>query len=269
MDAVITREETRATPQWKSLSAIDRRIVGLLVEKAKTTTDQYPLTIAAIKAGANQKSNRAPIMQLDADEITDALDRLRGLGAVTEIQGGGRVPRYRHHMYEWLGVSKVELAVMAELLLRGAQTIGELRGRAARMEPIADLTSLGPHLASLRAKGLLMNLTREGRGCVVTHALYLPDELDRLRTKYASSQATVMPASSRSFETSQNPHVTEASSSDVPAGGSLDLRPDDLLAQIGQLRDELNAVRAEVTWLKQQWEARAAAENCEADRGTA
>ena len=70
------------------------------------------------------------------------------------IQGSGRVDKYRHLAYDWLGVDKVELAVMAELLLRGAQTVGELRGRAARMEPIKDLAELRPVLDALQAKGL-------------------------------------------------------------------------------------------------------------------
>ncbi len=101
----------------------------------------------------NQKNNRYPLMELEIEDIEESLERLRGLGAVTEVQGGGRTARFRHHMYDWLGTEKVELAVMAELLLRGAQTEGELRGRAARMEPISDLAALRPVLDSLRARG--------------------------------------------------------------------------------------------------------------------
>jgi hypothetical protein len=98
-----------------------------------------------------------------------------------EIQGSGRVAKYRHLLYEWLGVDKVELAVMAELLLRGAQTEGELRGRASRMEPIADLNVLRGILDSLRAKHLVLDLTPAGRGQIISHALYEPEELERLR----------------------------------------------------------------------------------------
>ena len=72
---------------------------------------------------------------------------MRHLGASLEIQSGGRVAKYKHCLYEWLGVDKVELAVFAELLLRGEQTVGELRGRASRMEPVADLNALPPSSA--------------------------------------------------------------------------------------------------------------------------
>ncbi len=169
---------------WKPLSAIDRRVAGVLVEKAKTTPDQYPLTVNSIVNGANQKSNRHPQMELDADDVAESLDRLRSLGAVTEVQGNGRTLKYRHMMYEWLGIEKVELSVMAELLLRGAQTEGELRGRAARMDPIADLAALRPILESLSAKGLIVSLTPEGRGHVLTHALYQPQEMEKLRREF-------------------------------------------------------------------------------------
>ena len=141
-----------AAPRWQPISKIDRRVLGVLVEKAKTTPDAYPMSINAITSAANQKNNRYPVMNLEVDDVQESLDRLRQLGAVGEVQGGGRVPRFRHYMYEWLGVDKVELAVMAELLLRGQQTEGELRGRAARMEPIADLSALRPILAALKSQ---------------------------------------------------------------------------------------------------------------------
>ena len=161
-------------PRWRPLSAVDRRVVGVLVEKAKTTPDAYPMSVNSLKSGCNQKNNRFPLMELEVEDIEESLVRLRAAGAVTEVQGGGRVARFRHHMYDWLGVDKVELAVMTELLLRGAQTEGELRGRAARMEPIADVAALRPVIASLKQKGLVLSLTGEGRGHMLTHALYEP-----------------------------------------------------------------------------------------------
>jgi len=176
-------------PAWQPLSAKERRIVGVLVEKAKTTPDSYPLTINALRNGCNQKSNRFPQMQLEDEDIEDALERLRHLGAVTEISGDSRVAKFRHRLYEWLVVDKVEMAVMAELLLRGAQTIGELRGRAARMEPIDSLAQLQPILTGLYERGLITFLTPRGRGCVVTHCLYQPQELDKLRREYGTAEA--------------------------------------------------------------------------------
>jgi uncharacterized protein YceH (UPF0502 family) len=177
-----------ATPparRWQPIGAIDRRVLGVLAEKAKTTPDIYPMSLNAICTGSNQKSNRSPLMQLEPEAVEESLDRLRELGAVGLVEGYGRVQKYRHYLYEWLGVDKIEIAVMTELLLRGDQTVGELRGRASRMEPIADLAALRPVLDSLKAKGLIVSLTAEGRGHVVAHALYKPREMETLQAKYA------------------------------------------------------------------------------------
>jgi uncharacterized protein len=159
-------------------------VAGVLVEKAKTTPAAYPMTLNAVTTGCNQKSNRFPTMELEPDHVEEALERLREHGAAGLIQGVGRVEKFRHYLYDWLGVDKVELAVMAELLLRGAQTVGELRARASRMEPIRDLAALQPVLDSLKAKGLVVSLTPEGRGHVVTHALYPPREMEKLRAEH-------------------------------------------------------------------------------------
>ncbi len=179
-----------APPRWQPLGPIDRRVAGVLAEKAKTTPAGYPMSLNAIRSACNQKSNRSPLMNLPSDDIEESLERLRNLGAVGMIEGYGRVVKYRHYLYEWLGVDKVELAVMAELLLRGTQTEGELRGRAARMEPIADLSALRPVLASLKSKGLVIPLTPEGRGHVLTHAIYQPRELENLKAQHGQSAAT-------------------------------------------------------------------------------
>ena len=93
-----------AERQWKPIDRNERRILGVLVEKAKTTPENYPLSLASLVAGSNQKSNHAPQMQLDEDDVTLALDKLRALGAVREVQGSGRVSKFRHAAYEWLGV---------------------------------------------------------------------------------------------------------------------------------------------------------------------
>src|SRR5262245_10903865 len=180
--------EPSSTPRWRPLASVERRVLGVLIEKAKTTPDNYPLSLNALRTGCNQKSNRAPMMQLEEDQVAEALESLRAAGAVAEIQGGARVDKYRHLAYEWLGVDKVELAVMAELLLRGSQTVGELRGRAARMEPIKDLAQLQPIVDSLLTKRLLIRLTPPGRGCVVTHTLYLDQEMDKVRREASAMQ---------------------------------------------------------------------------------
>lgn len=225
-----------AKPRWQPISAIDRRVLGVLVEKAKTTPEAYPMTLNAITTGSNQKNNRAPVMQLEPDQVAESLERLRELGAVGLIEGQGRVAKYRHYLYEWLGVDKVELAVMAELLLRGDQTEGELRGRASRMEPIRDLPALRPILDSLRSKGLLISLTPEGRGHAVTHALYRPLELDRLKAEYAGR--VVPPADDA------EPAAPQARPAG-PAGDELRGEIAGLRQELGELRSQLEALADE------------------------
>lgn len=194
-------------PLWKPLDRIERRVVGVLVEKAKTTPDAYPLTLNSIRTAANQKSNRSPKMDLDEDDILLALDNLRDVGAVTEVQSAGRVAKYRHKMYEWLGVDKYELAVVTELLLRGQQTLGELRGRAARMESIADISALRPIVQSLMQKGLMVAITPEGRGQIVDHGMYPENEKPAAIEQSAIS--TAEPIESAAQEPAANPSEIE------------------------------------------------------------
>jgi uncharacterized protein YceH (UPF0502 family) len=177
-------ESTGAERKWTQLNRLQRRVLGVLVEKSKTTPETYPMTLNSLTNGCNQKNNRSPLMNLTQDEVLKTLDTLRGLGVVTEVHGDGRVPKYKHQMYDWMGIDRPESAVMTELLLRGQQTLGELRARAARMEPaIEELTQLKPIIDALIAKGLMMELTPPGRGQVVSHALYQPEELAKVRAQ--------------------------------------------------------------------------------------
>jgi len=235
----------------------------VLVEKAKTTPNAYPMSVSAICTAANQKSNRFPVMQVQAEDVEQSLERLRGLGAVGMIEGYGRVVKYRHYLYDWLGVDKVELAVMAELLLRGPQTEGELRGRAARMEPIADLSALRPILASLKTKGLVLPLTPEGRGHVVSHALYPPRELEALRGEFARRGAAVLapgdedhpPPAALPKPLAREPGATAGAARAAPTGmgGPAPAEGFDVL------RRQLEQLRAEVAQLRSDLEDLAAA----------
>lgn len=193
-------------PAWKPLNSRQRRVLGVLVEKAKTTPDVYPMTVNAIVAGCNQKSNRDPISNYDSDEVEQILQELRSLNAVTEIQGQGRALKYRHHFYEWLGIDKPESAVMCELLLRGAQTLGDLRARAARMEPIPDMNSLKPIVDLLMSKNLMIELTPGGRGQIVSHNLYKERELVELKAEFAGRPAPPPDASAEPMTSAHAPH---------------------------------------------------------------
>ncbi|MBP90427.1 MAG: hypothetical protein CMJ64_27600 [Planctomycetaceae bacterium] len=221
-------------PKWRALDRLQRRAAGVLVEKAKTTPENYPLSLNAITSGCNQKSNRSPQMNVAAEDVEVALDELREMGVVIEIQGGSRVAKYKHLLYDWLGVDKVEMAVMAELLLRGEQTVGELRGRAGRMEPIADLAVLHPVLDSLIQKKLVVSVTPAGRGQIVTHNLYEPQELAKVKERAGS----VGGGDERSADSPPAPRAA----SPVPSSAvSKD--------QFDELRSEVEELHAEVTRL--------------------
>jgi uncharacterized protein YceH (UPF0502 family) len=144
------------------LDPLEARVVGVLIEKELTTPEQYPLTLNALVAGANQKSNRAPEMSLSEGELRLVLDGLRpkGLVGVTN-PSGGRVERYHHSAREVWGVGEAALALLAELLLRGPQTVGELRGRAARMAPIESIDAAGRELEALAVRGLVKRVDPE------------------------------------------------------------------------------------------------------------
>ena len=184
----------------KPVSATARRCLGVLVEKAKTTPDNYPLSLAGIITGCNQKSNRDPKMNVDEGDALRALDELREAGAVREIQGSGRVTKYRHAAYEWFAVDGPGSAIMTELLLRGPQTLGEIRTRANRMHPFVDLTATQAEVDSLIAKGLVEAITPAGRGQTFAHCLYTPVERQHLPAKIekraAAESASTSPAKS-------------------------------------------------------------------------
>ena len=253
-------------PKWRQLERIERRVAGVLVEKAKTTPDNYPLSTNALVNGCNQKNNRFPQMTLDEDQVTDALDSLRKAGAVALIQGDGRVEKYRHLLYDWLGVDKFEMAVMAELLLRGAQTLGELRGRAARMEPIKDIGELGPIVERLRAKNLLIFLTPPGRGGVVTHNLYQPQELAKVRAEHGGADANYdgpitasiitsapAPLAPGSAGGSASNSLSSAPSPPLPPPATPQAAPD--YGVLKQLADELATLKREFAEFREQAES--------------
>lgn len=123
-----------------NLTAMEARVLGALVEKELATPAYYPLTLNALVAACNQKNNREPVLQLSAEEISQALTTLQydKQLAGTYAGAGARAVKYTHRLQETLGVDTPELALLCELLLRGPQTPGELRGRAARMHPFAS-----------------------------------------------------------------------------------------------------------------------------------
>lgn len=122
------------------LTPEEARVLGVLIEKAYTTPEAYPLTLNSLVNGANQKSNRYPVTQYGDDEVLGAINGLKAKGLVVEVHtAGSRTSKYRQEAGQKLGLGKAALVLLAELMLRGPQTIGELRGRASRMQPFETI----------------------------------------------------------------------------------------------------------------------------------
>ncbi|MBI3821181.1 MAG: DUF480 domain-containing protein [Planctomycetes bacterium] len=176
---------------WPALTTAERRILGVMVEKAKTTPDAYPMSINALVTGSNQKSNRDPLLNLSDEDVEHTLAGLQPKGLVTRIQGG-RVERWRHNLYDLWNVNKVELAILGELLLRGPQTEGELRQRASRMEPIDDLDALRAALKPLAERKLVVFMGEEGRrGTLITHGFHAAKEIEMLKSRASMDEVSV------------------------------------------------------------------------------
>lgn len=138
------------------LTAGEARLLGVLVEKALTTPEQYPLSLNAATLGANQKSNRHPVLSLSEDEVSDALDGLIDKQLARKVfPGNSRVDKYAHTGTSALKVDIAQLALLAELLMRGPQTVAELRTRVARMVPLDSAAALDALLSPLEARGLI------------------------------------------------------------------------------------------------------------------
>lgn len=144
------------------IDAIEARLLGVLIEKALTTPEQYPLSINAVVVGSNQKSNRSPVLALDEEEAFDGLERLMEKELARRVwPGNSRVDKYCHNATARLQLRVAEVAVLAELLLRGPQTSGELRARAHRMAPMPALDEMQAMLEELGERGLITRLPPE------------------------------------------------------------------------------------------------------------
>jgi uncharacterized protein len=210
------------------LSPIEARIIGCLIEKQITTPDQYPLSLNALVNACNQKSNRDPVMSANEADIQTTLDQLIRKHLVIEKSGfGSRVPKYQHRFcnteYEPLKFTPQELAIVCELLVRGPQTPGELRTRAARMASFSEVGQVETALESLssRADGpFVVRLSRE------------PGRRDS-RYAHLFSGAVTIPTPTE--ESIRGPSVASA-----PAPSRLER----LEEEVRQLKEELTHIKA-------------------------
>lgn len=214
------------------LSSIERRVLGALVEKAFTTPDGYPLTSNSMITACNQKSARDPVSQYEAHQVDEALLALKSKGLVLQVFAAtGRAERWKHNLRDAWGLDRPQLAVLAELFLRGPQSEGDLRARASRMASLATLEDLHAALEPLAQRGFVRRLTPEGRrrGVLWAH-LCLKDrekaELDQLAERVA------------------------AMSDDEPASAPKADRSSDVRTTLEQLQTQLEQMASRVTVLE-------------------
>ena len=143
------------------MRASEVRVLGCLLEKQRTTPDSYPLSLNSLRLACNQSTNRDPVVDYDEAVIRDALHRLERCGYVRLASGAGsRAAKYRHLLEHALPMGDDEQALMCVLMLRGAQTPGELKQRSERMHRFADLAAVHSTLAALIERGLVERLER-------------------------------------------------------------------------------------------------------------
>lgn len=178
------------------LNAIERRVVATLIEKSLTTPQNYPLSLNALTNGCNQKSARDPETSYSENEVLETLQGLKRRSFATEFFGAGsRVSKWEEAFVAVVGLSNEQAAVLAELMLRGPQTEGELRQRAGRMAEIPDLPTLHNVLNELntRDEPLAKRLSdpNRSRGVVWAHTLYPEDEAPTADEASVSARTTV------------------------------------------------------------------------------
>jgi len=206
----------------QQLSEIECRIVGALIEKQLTTPEYYPLTLNALTAACNQKNNRDPVVSYDEKTVATALEELRDRNLIYVFYGStSRVPKYKHMMPSYYELEPPDVAVMCVMMLRGPQTLGELRERTGRLHQFSGLGEVQETLDSLmrREDPLVMKLERQAGQKEARFAHLLSGEIDV--EAFAAAQ------------------VSRASRSSADPG------------RMEKLEEEVAGLRAEVEGLKQ------------------
>ena len=198
------------------LNAAEQRVMGVLIEKSLATPQYYPLTLNQVVTACNQKSNRDPVMSMMEDEVEGILNTLANRGLATQVfASGSRTGKYRQELTGMLELNGQEMAVLAEFLLRGAQTVGELRTRASRMKAIPDMAALNEVLQGLAGKDqpLARRLTPPGiqRGVRWGHLLQDASMLDAVVESAPKPSSTSSSTSSPSMNPPMNPSMDRLS----------------------------------------------------------
>lgn len=214
------------------LSPEEVRILGCLVEKELTTPDNYPLTLNALLAACNQKTSREPVVEFDAATVDQGLRSLKERGFVRSVSGAEhRVPKFKHDMPFMLRLNPAQTAVMTVLMLRGPQTVGEIRGRSDRMysfDSLDEVASALTDLKDLNGRKLVMELER------------LPGTKEPRFAHLLSGEDAVTVSAAAGV----------GRGSEVGRGGELSA----LREEIAELREEVATVRAELAEFRKQFD---------------
>lgn len=229
-----------------TLDELEQRVFGVLLEKSLAQPAYYPMTLPAVVAACNQKNNREPLMELDEDAVWTVLDKLRERGLVSRVlpSGSARSDRFKHEVAAVFGWEKPQRAVMTELLLRGPQTVGELRGRASRLYAFENVESVAavldflagqtPPLVAVQPRAVGQSAARW------SHLLYPPGQ-------------GPPPPPNGPAEASTTGHATPVATAPArgaapggPGGGDVALR-----TQLDALQEELAELRRRVEQLEQ------------------
>jgi uncharacterized protein YceH (UPF0502 family) len=236
------------------LSAPEIRVLGCLLEKQRTTPDAYPLSLNALRLACNQSTNRDPVTEYDEAIIRDALHRLsRRRWARLASGAGSRAPKYRHLLDEALGLPDDELGVLCVLMLRGAQTPGELKQRTERLHPMADLAAVLDALERLIGRELAVRLPRRPGQKEERYAQLLGEDAPDGAAPAPAGAAAPVPAPPSAAAPSAEPAPPSAAApSAEPAPPSAAAPPAEPLAdpRVDRLEEEVAALRADVGALR-------------------
>ncbi|HZV72925.1 MAG TPA: YceH family protein [Conexibacter sp.] len=221
--------------------AVEIRVLGCLIEKQRTTPDAYPLSLNALRLACNQATNRNPVVDYDEGVIRDALQHTYRRGWTRLTSGhGSRAAKYRHLLDEALGLAPDELALLGVLMLRGAQTPGELKQRSERLQHFDDLAAVEATLARLIARGHVAQLQRQPGQKEERYVQLLGGDAGAAPTPMPAAAFPSMPAA----PAADSPPAP-APAPPTPAAeqriAALEREVADLRAELSALRDELGA----------------------------
>ena len=200
------------------LQPVELRVLGALIEKESTTPEYYPMTLNSLVAACNQKTNRWPVTEYTDDDVSDGLEALKMRGYAASISGSGRVVKFAQRFTEKLNLGRRETAILCVLMLRGQQTVGEIKGRTERIYAFGDLDE---------TETVLQKMMDRAEGALVQKLPHAPGTKE---PRYAQTLGGAV-------------DVSAVVNAPVYAGGGLGDRVLTLEGEVSRLREEVNELR--------------------------